>query len=392
MKRCRRLLRKPKVILNVKYRRCFKQSLSICCTRSRLRWFADLCCTKRFLYLCCSKSHIRWFNDLYHRARRISAVLLNKAIRTSEPLLVMAEMVLFLLVIWQYFQEILPFLITVKYADSPHIPYLLTVIGLFWWINAVFNFQSAVWLSPGYCPRGDVGSTVVPHELYQFDPELKSGEVDRYCRHCDCYKSWRAHHCSVCSRCVLKMDHHCPFVWNCVGYANYRYFYLFMFYLWTGSVYYVWLGYGAMASLFRIKSCAFEWLPFFLCQITKLKVERNELFVFLYYTGIGIIVMMLPFVGFHSYLVMTNQSTIEAISKRSNRKWARLRFVKKLYSINVMENIKEVIGEKWYLALLPIWTTPRGNGFIYPLRPEVKKVVFNSMYSIDHQLLNMSEP
>jgi palmitoyltransferase len=32
----------------------------------------------------------------------------------------------------------------------------------------------------------------------------------RRCRKCDGPKPERAHHCSVCKRCVLLMDHHCP--------------------------------------------------------------------------------------------------------------------------------------------------------------------------------------
>ena len=35
------------------------------------------------------------------------------------------------------------------------------------------------------------------------------GEV-RYCSECSHVKPDRAHHCSVCGQCVLKMDHHCP--------------------------------------------------------------------------------------------------------------------------------------------------------------------------------------
>lgn len=46
----------------------------------------------------------------------------------------------------------------------------------------------------------------------------------RWCKVCGITKPPRCHHCRPCGRCVLRMDHHCPFVSNCVGLRNYRVF------------------------------------------------------------------------------------------------------------------------------------------------------------------------
>lgn len=61
----------------------------------------------------------------------------------------------------------------------------------------------------------------------------------RYCDECNMIKPPRAHHCSICGRCVLNMDHHCPWVASCVGLCNYRYFVLFMFWVCIGCLYYL---------------------------------------------------------------------------------------------------------------------------------------------------------
>ena len=52
----------------------------------------------------------------------------------------------------------------------------------------------------------------------------------KWCKKCSQLKPPRAHHCSICGKCVLRMDHHCPWVGACVGIRNHKLFILFMFY------------------------------------------------------------------------------------------------------------------------------------------------------------------
>ena len=53
---------------------------------------------------------------------------------------------------------------------------------------------------------------------------VKSEFETRECEHCRIVKPERVHHCRVCHVCILRYDHHCPWVANCIGLLNVRYF------------------------------------------------------------------------------------------------------------------------------------------------------------------------
>ncbi|GAA6013796.1 hypothetical protein JCM11491_005102 [Sporobolomyces phaffii] len=130
--------------------------------------------------------------------------------------------------------------------------------------------------------------------------QVKSDGTQRFCRKCNILKPDRAHHCSTCQRCVLKMDHHCPWLGGgCVGYANYKFFVQFLLYTGLLGIYVSIVCFYSLVHYTSDEPSGYEMAPISWALAALLGV------IFGSATGL--------FGLYHLYLAATNRTTIEAM-------------------------------------------------------------------------------
>ncbi|XP_043271624.1 palmitoyltransferase app isoform X3 [Venturia canescens] len=199
-----------------------------------------------------------------------------------------------------------------------HITPAIPVIGGLLFLFVMSSLFRTSFSDPGVIPRATPDEAAyierqieVPNNgnsiTYRPPPRTKEVLVRgqpvklKYCFTCKIFRPPRASHCSLCDNCVEAFDHHCPWVGNCVGRRNYRYFYAF------------------------IVSLAFLCVFIFACAITHLIMLTRDDRPFLEAVRlspgsvvVGVVCFfsvwsILGLAGFHTYLTTSNQTTNEDI-------------------------------------------------------------------------------
>jgi len=143
------------------------------------------------------------------------------------------------------------------YADYAVISWMImpTFQTSFWKLFHIISFNlllgltflthfRAMTCNPGIVPiskrqNNDKSNPSDGNQEIDLNPALKPyiGRGWTFCTRCETRRPPRAHHCRICQRCVRKMDHHCPWINNCVGEFNQKYFLQFLIYVGLLSIY-----------------------------------------------------------------------------------------------------------------------------------------------------------
>ncbi|XP_041929970.1 palmitoyltransferase ZDHHC9 isoform X1 [Alosa sapidissima] len=158
----------------------------------------------------------------------------------------------------------------------------------------------------------------------------------KYCYTCKIFRPPRASHCSICDNCVDRFDHHCPWVGNCVGKRNYRYFYLFTLSLSLLTIYI--FAFDIVHVVLRSVDSGF---------VNTLKETPGTVLevVVCFFTLWSVVGLT----GFHTYLISLNQTTNEDIKGS----WSGKNRVQNPYSHkNIIKNCCEVLCGPPYPSVL----------------------------------------
>ncbi|CAN1333140.1 Probable protein S-acyltransferase 14 [Linum perenne] len=189
-------------------------------------------------------------------------------------------------------------------------------------VMLVWSYFSTIVTEPGGVPQNwrpetdeesGVADPLVGTEHAVVSGQNQDPSKTRFCRKCNQFKPPRCHHCSVCRRCILKMDHHCLYTFLETTLVTASLLRLFVAFFGDGEID------GTPASL----------VATFIAFVLNLSFALS----------------LLGFLILHISLVLANTTTIEAYEKKSDPRWR--------YDLGRMRNFEQVFGTDKRYWLIP---------------------------------------
>mmetsp|Transcript_16371 Transcript_16371/g.46815 ORF Transcript_16371/g.46815 Transcript_16371/m.46815 type:complete len:288 (-) Transcript_16371:30-893(-) len=221
------------------------------------------------------------------------------------------------------------------------------------WLLAVWSYLRSAFSDPGRVPDGWAAEVEEGYVEAEAVRAWRPFAATR-CQRCQRDRPERAHHCRHCGACILRMDHHCPFIGNCVGFNNHKFFVLLCFYGSSACIGFTAVAMPYFFKLFGRRPDSLDDAPL---------VDPNDPGVLLlsassaFAASLGLSLLGL-FLS-HVTLIARNKTTIEANYSGTSP-----------YDLGARRNAEQLFGAwgpSWLLPVPP--PRPLSDGFFYAMPP-----------------------